>query len=60
MVLASYNCSLIVQATVIMIINYDCKTFIVQTTGVGGECQATVAHCQPFYAWEDPYQGGFY
>jgi hypothetical protein len=27
------NCSFIVLATVIMIVNYNCKTFIVQATG---------------------------
>jgi hypothetical protein len=33
MIMVSYNRSFIVQATVIMSINYYCKTFIVQTTG---------------------------
>jgi hypothetical protein len=28
------NCSFIVLATVIMIVNYDCNTFIVQATGI--------------------------
>jgi hypothetical protein len=29
-----HNCSFIVLATVITIINYDCKTFIVQATAI--------------------------
>ncbi len=30
----NHDCSFIVVATVIMIVNYDCKTFIVQATGL--------------------------
>ncbi len=30
----NHNCSFIVLATVIMIVIYDCKTFIVQATAV--------------------------
>ncbi len=37
LILASYKRSFIVQTTVITIINYDCKTFIVQATDYGGK-----------------------
>jgi hypothetical protein len=33
MLLASYNCSFIVKASVITIVNYDCKTLIVEAIG---------------------------